>query len=330
MFLTDRIHKAIIFAGRKHKTQLRKGTDIPYLVHPMEVMGILIANKCSENVIIAGILHDTLEDTDTTPEEIKELFGNDILAIVQTESEDKSKTWKERKQHTVNQLPNESLETQLVCCADKLSNIKSILADKKESGENVWKRFNASKENLEWYYKSIAENLTKVKAYPMWTELFDTVRKVFEQKPPFNSETKKLLEKLYASSRSVLPEYDSQTHLIHITADALSFYQNEEGLSYNLSDDDILEIDKFDGTDEVYSIELEGAEEWLSEEMTVLGDFESGHEDSEYVKNFDWDDWNMRGLEFAQKIRSILPETFEVRYSTAHEDKKHGGCSIII
>lgn len=180
MFLTDRLHKAILFAGRKHADQKRKGTELPYLVHPMEVMAILIANNCTENVIIAGILHDTLEDTDTTPEEIKELFGEEILATVQTESEDKSKTWKERKQHTVDLLPDDSLETQLVCCADKLSNIKSIYADKCAIGEKLWERFNAPKENIKWYYESIAENLTKIKNYPMWSELNETIKKAFE------------------------------------------------------------------------------------------------------------------------------------------------------
>jgi len=59
------IQKAIIFATKKHEGQKRKGTDIPYIVHPMEVMQILTAMDCSQNVIIAGILHDTLEDTDT-------------------------------------------------------------------------------------------------------------------------------------------------------------------------------------------------------------------------------------------------------------------------
>lgn len=99
-----KIHNAIIFASIKHQNQKRKGTNLPYIVHPMEVMQILTENGCNENVIVAGILHDTLEDTDTTPQEIEKEFGKDILAIVQTESEDKSKTWKERKQHTIDCL----------------------------------------------------------------------------------------------------------------------------------------------------------------------------------------------------------------------------------
>ena len=152
------IPKAIIFATKKHEGQKRKGTDIPYIVHPMEVMQILTAMDCSQDVIIAGILHDTLEDTDTTPEEIKEAFGNAVLAIVQTESEDKSKTWKERKQRTVDELQEASTESRQVCFADKLSNIRSMYRDKLSIGEKIWELFNAGK-NIAWYYQSIADAL---------------------------------------------------------------------------------------------------------------------------------------------------------------------------
>lgn len=173
------IHNAIIFASVKHQNQKRKGTEIPYIVHPMEVMQILTENRCSENVIIAGILHDTLEDTDTRPEEIEKEFGKDILAIVQSESEDKSKTWKERKQHTIDCLKTDSLETKLVCCADKLSNIRSMYADLQICGAELWKRFNAPKESLAWYYRSIVKSLSELDGYKMYGEYKELVEKVF-------------------------------------------------------------------------------------------------------------------------------------------------------
>ena len=153
------IQKAIIFATKKHEGQKRKGTDIPYIVHPMEVMQILTDMHCEEAVIIAGILHDTLEDTDTTPEEIRQAFGENVLAIVQTESEDKSKTWKERKQRTVDELTEASTESKQVCFADKLSNIRSMYRDKLSIGEKIWERFNAEKNDIAWYYQSIADAL---------------------------------------------------------------------------------------------------------------------------------------------------------------------------
>lgn len=181
--MTDnlKIHNAIIFATLKHQNQKRKGTEVPYIVHPMEVMQILTANNCSENVIIAGILHDTLEDTDTKESEIKELFGDDVLAIVHCESEDKSKTWKERKQHTIDCLKNDSMEVKQVCCADKLSNIKSMYADLKSVGNKLWERFNAPKESIKWYYESIVKALeSDLKDFEMWKELKSTVEAVFE------------------------------------------------------------------------------------------------------------------------------------------------------
>ncbi|MCR4940207.1 MAG: HD domain-containing protein [Treponemataceae bacterium] len=174
-----RIHEAINFAAIKHQNQKRKGTQIPYIVHPMEVMQILTANGCSEDVILAGILHDTLEDTDTKAVEIEEKFGKAVLEIVLTESEDKSKTWRERKQHTTDCLQKDSLETRLVCCADKLSNIRSIYADLETKWDKLWERFNAPKEDIKWYYKSIAQALKGLSGYKMYDELCQTVKAVF-------------------------------------------------------------------------------------------------------------------------------------------------------
>ena len=182
MSISLRIHDAIIFATLKHQKQKRKGTEIPYIVHPMEVMQILIENEVPEDVIIAGILHDTLEDTDTKPEEIEAKFGKAVLDIVLTESEDKSKTWRERKQHTIDCLKNDSMETKLVCCADKLSNIKSMYSDLQECGEKLWDRFNAPKDDIKWYYESIVNALSDLANYKMYKEIQETVNAVFGNK----------------------------------------------------------------------------------------------------------------------------------------------------
>jgi (p)ppGpp synthase/HD superfamily hydrolase len=173
------LHNAIIFAVRKHSGQLRKGTDIPYIAHIMEVMQILIENNCREEVIIAGILHDTLEDTDTTPDEIKHLFGKKVLSIVQSETEDKSLSWLERKTITIDHLKTVSLETKLVCCADKLSNIRSIYADLQTIGDKVWERFNESKEKIQWYYESNVSALSDISEAAMYYDLKEMVGDVF-------------------------------------------------------------------------------------------------------------------------------------------------------
>ena len=179
MALSLDIHEAIIFATFKHQNQKRKGTEIPYIVHPMEVMQLLSAEGLSEEIVIAGILHDTLEDTDTKPEEIEQKFGKAVLDIVLTESEDKSKTWRERKQHTIDCLKKDTMATKLVCCADKLSNIKSMYADFLSIGEKLWQRFNAPKEDIKWYYESIVNALTDLASYRIYEELKETVKAVF-------------------------------------------------------------------------------------------------------------------------------------------------------
>ncbi len=180
MSISLNIHEAIIFATLKHQNQKRKGSGVPYIVHPMEVMQILSAENLPEEIIIAGILHDTLEDTDTTPQEIEQKFGKAVLDIVLTESEDKSKTWRERKQHTIDCLQKDTMATKLVCCADKLSNIKSMYADLQAIGEKLWERFNAPKENIRWYYESIVNALTELEYYKMYKEFCETVKAVFE------------------------------------------------------------------------------------------------------------------------------------------------------
>jgi (p)ppGpp synthase/HD superfamily hydrolase len=178
------IHNAIIFAVRKHEGQKRKGTDIPYIVHPFEVMQILTENGCDKEVVIAGILHDTLEDTQTTPDEIKSEFGKAVLEIVQSESEDKSKSWKERKQAAILHMYSASFESKLVCCADKLSNLRSIYADLKTIGEKVWERFNAKKGLIQWYYEEILKSFSEISDFNMYGELETLTKDVFNREGP--------------------------------------------------------------------------------------------------------------------------------------------------
>jgi len=181
MYNTLNIHNAIIFATKAHEGQVRKGTDVPYIIHPMEVMRILTENNCAEEVVIAGLLHDTLEDTATKAEDIIRIFGQTIYDLVKNESEDKTKTWKERKQATIDYLANASKEIQQICCADKLSNVVSIYADKLTVGEKVFDRFNASKEQIKWYYQEIAKMLTKIEDCKMKNELDWYIEKVFPE-----------------------------------------------------------------------------------------------------------------------------------------------------
>ena len=93
-------------------------------------------------MVVAGILHDTVEDTSLTLDYIREKFGSGVAQIVQGCSEpDKSLPWEQRKQHTVEFLKTASLEVRAVTCADKLHNLLTIIADYELVGDNVWDRF---------------------------------------------------------------------------------------------------------------------------------------------------------------------------------------------
>ena len=100
------VQKAIDFATKVHEGQYRKGTDRPYIVHPMEVGKIVSTMTQDEEIISAAILHDTIEDTGVTYEDLKQEFGTRVADLVAAESEDKSKTWIERKGHTLEHLEN--------------------------------------------------------------------------------------------------------------------------------------------------------------------------------------------------------------------------------
>ena len=106
------IFKAIGFAVKAHSGQYRKGTKLPYIVHPLGVAKILIEYGCPEQLIVAGILHDAVEDTHVSLHEIKHLFGWDVADLVEAASEpDKSDTWENRKKHTIGMLQSLSLQT---------------------------------------------------------------------------------------------------------------------------------------------------------------------------------------------------------------------------
>ena len=150
------IFKAIEFTTKAHSGQFRKGTKIPYLIHPFGVAKILIEQNCSEEVIAAGILHDTVEDTHTTVEDIRNSFGEKVAALVEGASEpNRQDPWEKRKRHTIDYLKTAPMDVLLIACADKLDNIKSTREDYEKCGESIWSRFNRPKKNQKWYYQKL-------------------------------------------------------------------------------------------------------------------------------------------------------------------------------
>ena len=155
------IDKAIAFATKAHEGQYRKGTMRPYIVHPVEVSDIVAGMTRDEEVISAAVLHDTVEDCPgITGEMLEQEFGHRIASIVLQESEDKSKSWRERKGATIEHLRTAPWEVQMIALADKLSNMRDIDRDYPQEGENLWNRFRMKdKDTIAWYYRGVRESL---------------------------------------------------------------------------------------------------------------------------------------------------------------------------
>lgn len=158
------IDKAIEFATKAHEGQYRKGTRRPYIVHPIEVSDIVASMTKDEEVISAAVLHDTIEDcADVTKAVLEREFGGRVATIVAKESEDKSKTWEERKRTTIERLRSAPREVQMIALADKLSNMRDIDRDYPVLGEELWQRFRMKdKEIIAWYYRGVRDALKDV------------------------------------------------------------------------------------------------------------------------------------------------------------------------
>lgn len=175
------LHEAILFATEKHAGQKRKGTHIDYICHPLEVLSLLgVASPRNIDLQIAGVLHDTVEDTGTNIDEIRDRFGEKAAAYVAFVSEDKSRPWQERKKHTVDSLADAGTDCRILVCADKLSNLRDMCVDKKSNGDVKWDRFNASKEEIRWYYQSILTAIRDLSVDALTTDLFGEAKVRYE------------------------------------------------------------------------------------------------------------------------------------------------------
>ncbi|MCM3629648.1 HD domain-containing protein [Paenibacillus glycanilyticus] len=174
---------AIEFAATAHQSQYRKGSGTPYISHPFGVAMLLSSHNCSEEVIVAALLHDVLEDTDTTEQQLAAKFGPQVTAIVKSCSEpDKTLSWEERKTHTIESIPASPIEIRLVACADKLHNLRSMKRDYEAFGPDFWARFKRGEKEQSWYYKSLAEAFDKAddsSQYPLFAEFAREVKAFF-------------------------------------------------------------------------------------------------------------------------------------------------------
>ena len=161
--MTERVEKAMAVASAMHAGQTRKGDGVtPYIAHPISVATLLKASTDDEDVIIAGFLHDTIEDTGYKERAMKLDFGDRVTKIVlEVTEKDKKASWDERKQGYIDTIKNKSPEACLVACADKISNIRDLLSTLEKNGELAWKNFKAPKEKKLWYFRRVCEELEK-------------------------------------------------------------------------------------------------------------------------------------------------------------------------
>ncbi|MCS6839749.1 MAG: HD domain-containing protein [Roseiflexus sp.] len=152
--------QALQFAARAHRQQVRKGTDIPYIAHAVHVSVVLLRHGFDEDVVIAGLLHDVVEDCGVAPHELEALFGAEVARLVAAVSERKwiggsERSWEERKAEAIARLRNSDPKIAALKAADALHNIHSIVADLALVGAAVWQRFKRGPDQILWYYREI-------------------------------------------------------------------------------------------------------------------------------------------------------------------------------
>jgi (p)ppGpp synthase/HD superfamily hydrolase len=166
--LGPRFLRAFAFAAEKHAKQTRKGSTIPYIAHLMGVASLVLEAGGDEDLAIAALLHDAVEDGGGAPmlKEIRRRFGARVAKVVDGCSDtdtDPNPPWRERKETYIRHLKKADADTRLVSAADKLNNVRSILADYRQIGESVWSRFNGGREGTLWYYRTLRDEFLKRK-----------------------------------------------------------------------------------------------------------------------------------------------------------------------
>lgn len=156
----DIIEYAIYYATRAHKNQKRKVEDVNMIFHPFTVGMILQRNGCDDKVVAAGILHDVVEDTPYSFEDIENDFGTEVMKYVYDASEpDKSLEWEDRKKHTIKHIKTAPLGSKLIVACDKISNLEDLSDCIELYGpEKAWGSLKRDKSKQKWYYTSVYES----------------------------------------------------------------------------------------------------------------------------------------------------------------------------
>lgn len=183
----DRLDIAIIYAVEAHSGTTRKSKRTPFIMHPLEVVAIAGSLTDDKDVMAAAVLHDVIEDTSYSKNDLLSTFGDKVLKLVLSDTEDKmidkspSESWIERKQATLNYLTNSTKNEQIICLSDKLANLRELKRDYFTHGDSVWKKFNQQdKVKQAWYYKGIADRLTELKDTWAYKEYEELIKDIFD------------------------------------------------------------------------------------------------------------------------------------------------------
>ena len=187
--MSERLNDALSFAAECHLGQVRKSENIPYIIHPMEVAAIIGGITDKEDVIIAGLLHDVVEDCNVDPRVIKSRYGSRVAALVQSETEDKladrppSETWMQRKEESLIMLElTTDVDVKTLWLGDKLSNLRSMWRSYRMKGDRAFEVFHQKDKKMHgWYYREIAKHLTELSHTAAYEEYATLVDKIFIQ-----------------------------------------------------------------------------------------------------------------------------------------------------
>ena len=187
---TTLLDRAIVFAVRAHAGTERRGKGFPYIVHPMEAVEIVATMTPDQELLAAAALHDTVEDTDVTIEQIRAEFGERVASFVAVESDephqsrDSVENWRTRKQAAIDRLARASHDAKIVALGDKLSNMRAIARDYAQQGDELWNLFHAKEtKDHEWHYRGLADALIELRDTFAYKEFEQLINQVFPPKP---------------------------------------------------------------------------------------------------------------------------------------------------
>lgn len=183
---TSLLDRAIIYAVRAHAGTERRGKGFPYIVHPMEAMAIVATLTADQELLAAAVLHDVVEDTALTVEDIRAEFGDRVAELVEAESDkfvegvSESDSWRTRKQAAIDRLAEAPLEVKMIAMGDKLSNMRAIARDYALQGDRLWNLFHVKdRASHEWHYRGLAASLRSLAGTPAYDEFERLVNQVF-------------------------------------------------------------------------------------------------------------------------------------------------------